>query len=419
VKFARRWSIAACALVGMVVTSFATSAPSAAQDDPGDRDDLRDQSGLVTFEVDVLRADNTQVGDTLVEIRSNVAAQKAMLTQAQDALTLAETALTVAEAALADTELRLAAVNNQAGLVVVESFIDPPIESALDVLTAESLVDATVKQSILDREAEGNASALSEYEALKAQLVTEQAAREAAAEAAEDAEADASAAFADMRSAVSQQAAFAVEVDRRLDQHLAEADALQATNPELAEQIRAREAELAVALNELDPEVQAARAQARAAELATQADANKTVPGIKPVPGGVTVVACPAGGTIQVAGDIKASLERMLADAYEAGVGMCGNGYRDPAEQIAVRRSNCGSSNYAIYEAPSSYCSPPTARPGASLHEQALAVDFTYGGGASTIDYGSAAYNWLKANAADYGFYNLPGEPWHWSVDGK
>jgi len=46
-----------------------------------------------------------------------------------------------------------------------------------------------------------------------------------------------------------------------------------------------------------------------------------------------------------------------------------------------------------------------------------LAIDFTVGGG--TIGYGSAAYDWLKAHAADYGLSNLPSEPWHWSTNGN
>nr|MBO2503998.1 hypothetical protein [Thermoanaerobacterales bacterium] len=211
--------------------------------------------------------------------------------------------------------------------------------------------------------------------------------------------------------------AFALEVERRVEQRLAEADALQDVDPELAEQIRAREAELAALLEELDEEVQAERARARSAELAAIAEANRGGTGIKPVPGGVTDVACPGGGVVQVAGDIADQVERLLTDAYEEGISMCGYGYRDPAEQIAVRRRNCGTSYYAIYQAPSSYCSPPTARPGSSMHEQGLAIDFTSGG--STIGYGSAGYQWLRANGSNYGLYNLPGEPWHWSVDGN
>ena len=61
--------------------------------------------------------------------------------------------------------------------------------------------------------------------------------------------------------------------------------------------------------------------------------------------------------------------------------------YRDPQRQIELRQQNCGSSHYAIYEAPSSACSPPTARPGSSNHERGLAVDFQNCGTRSTAYY--------------------------------
>ncbi|MGH9289222.1 MAG: M15 family metallopeptidase, partial [Acidimicrobiales bacterium] len=181
-------------------------------------------------------------------------------------------------------------------------------------------------------------------------------------------------------------------------------------------QLQAEQAQLAAALNELDEEVAAELARRRAAELSAQAEANKAAD-IQAPPGGVVSVPCPAGGSIQVAGDISKPVGRLLSAAAEDGISMCGNGYRDPADQIAVRRSNCGSSYYAIWQMPASYCSPPTARPGASMHEQGLAIDFTVGGG--TIGYGSAAYNWMKASAANYGLSNLPSEPWHWSTNGN
>ena len=414
----RRPLVIALTFASLIVTSIVVSEPSAAQESPSaERDQIGDQQALVSIDVDVLQANNVEVGDTLASVRENVQAQQAMLTEAQTVLTNAQTALAAADAALIDTQTRLDAVNVNADLVVVDAFVNPPVESSLDALTADNLVDATVKQSILHRQADNDAATLGEFQVLQEQLEAERTEREEAAAGAEAAEAEASAAYADVESAVGQQAAFAAEVQRRLDQRLAEADALQNTDPELAEQIRAREAELAAALNELDEEVQAERARQTAAELAEQADANKNITGIKPVAGGVTDVACPAGGTVQVAGDISASVERLLADAFEAGIGICGYGYRDPSDQIRVRRSNCGTSNYAIYQAPSSYCSPPTARPGTSMHEQGLAIDVTSGGG--TIGSGTSAYSWLKNNAANYGLYNLPGEPWHWSVDGN
>jgi D-alanyl-D-alanine carboxypeptidase len=410
--------IAAALMIAISVTAVVTGPPTAAQQEPGsERNQIRSGAALVSVDVDVLRAEDSEVSGALSDVRENVDAQKAALSEAQLALTAAQTNLGIAEAALADTQARLSAINDQADAVVIDSFINPPVESALDALSAESTESATVKQTLLGLQADDNAALLAQYMELQAQLNAEKTAREQAKDVAESAQADADAAYADVQDAVGQQAAFAAEVQKRIDQRLAEADNLAAVDPELAAQIRGRVEELAAALNELDEEVQAERARQHAAELAEQAEINKNIPGLKPVPGGVTDVACPDGGVVQVAGDIAHQVERLLADADAAGFTMCGYGYRDPADQIAIRRANCGTSNYAIYQAPSSYCRPPTARPGTSMHEQGLAIDFTVGSG--TIRSGSGASNWLRANAANYGLYNLPGEAWHYSVTGE
>jgi len=110
--------------------------------------------------------------------------------------------------------------------------------------------------------------------------------------------------------------------------------------------------------------------------------------------------------------DIAAQLDAMLAAAEADGLRLTGNGYRSHAEQIELRKAHCGSSDYAIYRMPASQCSPPTARPGTSMHEQGLAVDFVNCSSRTT-----ACWTWLDANAAAYGFFNLPSQPWHWSID--
>jgi septal ring factor EnvC (AmiA/AmiB activator) len=403
------------ALVGTMV--FATGTSGAQEDPASESDQVRDRQSLVAVDVDVLTAEGDTVVAALGDLDDAVEAQKHMLSEADLANAAAQADLNVADAALADTQARFTEITTQADAIVIDAFMNPPTDTALDALTAESLEDATVKQAFLNMQADANAELLGQYEALLDELAVEKAAREEAADAAAATQAEAEAAYEDVQATVGEEARFAVEVQRRLDHRLAEADALQATDPALAEQIRAREAQVAEALNALDEEVLAERARARAAELAEEADANRNLSGIKPVPGGVAEVACPSGGVIQVAGDIAPQVQRLLGDAADAGISMCGNGYRDPAEQIRVRRENCGTSNYAIYQAPSSACSPPTARPGQSMHEQGLAIDFSVGG--RTISSTSAAYRWLKANASNYGLYNLPGEAWHWSVDGN
>lgn len=92
-------------------------------------------------------------------------------------------------------------------------------------------------------------------------------------------------------------------------------------------------------------------------------------------------------------------------------------GWRNPQEQIELRRQHCGTSNFALYEMPSGQCSPPTARPGSSNHESGTAIDFACNGGGS-VSRGNACWNWLEANAGKYGLINLPSEAWHWSIDG-
>ena len=123
-------------------------------------------------------------------------------------------------------------------------------------------------------------------------------------------------------------------------------------------------------------------------------------------------------GGIQVSASIAGNLQALLAAAAADGINFGGGGYRDPAGQIAVRKSNCGSSSYAIYQEPASSCSPPTARPGTSMHERGLAIDFTDGGSHPDPRLAPASPG-CKGHASCFGLYNLPSEPWHWSTNGQ
>lgn len=103
----------------------------------------------------------------------------------------------------------------------------------------------------------------------------------------------------------------------------------------------------------------------------------------------------------------------MVAAAAAAGVTLGANSsWRSRDEQIALRRQNCGPTDYDIYARPAGECSPVTAIPGTSNHETGLAVDF------SDAQVGGAVNNWLRANAAAYHYTNLPSESWHWSWNG-
>jgi len=131
------------------------------------------------------------------------------------------------------------------------------------------------------------------------------------------------------------------------------------------------------------------------------------------VPAGADVPLTEVRGIV-VHTSIAGPLDAMLAAAEAEGLTLTGSGYRSHEQQIQLRRAHCGTSDYAIYRMPSSQCSPPTARPGTSLHEQGLAIDF-----ANCSSHTTRCWQWLDANAARFGFFNLPSEAWHWSIDGS
>jgi hypothetical protein len=138
--------------------------------------------------------------------------------------------------------------------------------------------------------------------------------------------------------------------------------------------------------------------------------------GIAPPPEDIALVTVEG---ITVHGDIAYEVGALVRAARADGLVLAGGGYRDPDRQIALRHQNCGTSSYAIYQMPSSQCSPPTARPGTSLHERGLAIDFTCNG-ALIRSHSNPCYQWLAAHAANYGLHELRSgaEPWHWSTTG-
>ncbi len=152
-----------------------------------------------------------------------------------------------------------------------------------------------------------------------------------------------------------------------------------------------------------------------------------------------SITSCPEGivsiGSAQVCRTIAENVQKLFSEAASSGINLSVQGsWRPPERQIALRKQNCGSTEYDIYTKPSGQCKPPTAIPGTSNHEKGLALDLGIGGAsfcynvAKTVSAqtscasGNAGYNWLKANAAKYGLYNnisLTKEAWHWSTTGN
>jgi D-alanyl-D-alanine carboxypeptidase len=111
--------------------------------------------------------------------------------------------------------------------------------------------------------------------------------------------------------------------------------------------------------------------------------------------------------------NVAFAYKRMVDDAKKAGFPLSGGGFRTKQRQIELRTINgCPD----VWTAAASLCRVPTAIPGRSLHEIGMAVDVTSGG--RTLTSKSPAFKWLQVHADEYGFVNLPSEPWHWSITG-
>ena len=438
--FRRLALITAVVALGSGVAVWSPVASGADDPDPArterERDAVRAQSGEVDVQVDALQAKDVEVQAALAELETNVATQTAELAEAERAHEEAEAELAAAIQAVADAQRRIDDLNLRADELVVQSFVNPPSDNALDAFRADSLSDAAVKQAVIEIQADTDADVLDQLDEAHEDMEVEQANRTAAEVTAEARKDEAAQELADVEAALAQQQAFATDLEERLNAKLAEAESLKEFDKALSDRLVREQAEVARRIRAMQEAAERQRREQEAAARAAAAAANQPRPAVSdaspripavappasvvtPAPGGLATVTCPHGGSITVAGSIAGNVQALLNAAASDGVSLCASsGWRSPQKQIELRREHCGSSNYAIYYMPSSQCSPPTARPGSSMHERGLAIDFSCNGGGA-IRHGSSCWNWLAAHADEYGLYNLPSEPWHWSTSGR
>ena len=438
-----------------VSTALLTPATSDAQTGPNPVEterrlgEVRAQRGQVDLEVSALTAQDAQLQAALDVLESNVATQHAELDEAERAVEEADAAVVEATAAVQSQQSRIVMLGMATDAVVVDAYMNPAANTGLDAFRqADSLSDVAVKQAIIEMSANADADLMDQLEQAQEDLEVDEANKEVAAADAEDRRAEADAQLTELQNALAQQQAFAADVEARLNAKLAEAESLRTFDAALADQLVREQEALAAWVRGLQEAAERQR-QADAAAAARAAAASRPAPSprsggggggggaaapapaapaaqadpapavIRPAPGGLATVTCPFGGSITVAGSIAGNVQGLLNAAASAGVSLCASsGYRSPDAQIALRRQNCGTSNYAIYYAPPSACSPPTAIPGSSMHERGLAVDFSCNGGGA-IRRGNECWNFLAAHADEYGLHNLPGEDWHWSTNGR
>ncbi|CAN5571663.1 hypothetical protein BH20ACT2_BH20ACT2_03500 [soil metagenome] len=389
----------AVALVALLVAGPATA--GSGSDPRARREEVRAERQRLVGDLDVLQATDAEVGAALDALEANVSAQEAKVADARRASDAAEAAVAQARAAEEATQAEIAELEGRLAELAVDAYINRPADDAWAVLEAANATEAAQKQALLDLRAGRDLDLADQLEGARQDLEGMRIEAEAASQEAADQRAAVESQLSELDATRDQQARVVADIDRRLDARLAEAQSLAQLDEGLSNQIVVEERALAARLAAQRPSSGAPSAPA----------------GVRRAPSGGNVSLSTVRG-ITVSSQIADQLAAMLNAADGDGVSLSGSGYRDSSGQLAVRRSNCGTSDYAVYEMPASQCSPPTARPGQSMHEQGLAIDFTHNG--SLIrSRGSAGFQWLAANASRFGFYNLPSEPWHWSTNGN
>ena len=387
---ARRAVLILLVVLGVALPAGAQDAPPAPAplpENPYERlAEIQRREAEAAMKVDLLRLSAVEVQAQLAAVESWVRAQEAVVKQAQ--ATLVESTLAV-EAARAREEAKAEELEELEELmaeIAVEAYMHPPQMAALNVVITHDLSSAEKADVMLRAKSQRDEEVADELAAAEAALRKLRVAADRKADMAAAAADEAAGALAELQRARLEQVALAEKVKLELD----------ATAKEI-ELLGVAESEAVLAV------------QRETEALLARMGRDAVVPLMK------------VRGFI-VHAEIAPALEALLAAAEKDGVILGGWGHRSTAQQVALRRQHCGGEGIsdadAVYTVPAGSCSPPTAKPGSSMHELGLAIDFTHAG-ASISTRSSPAFQWLAANASRFGLINLPSEPWHWSVNGQ
>ncbi len=352
---------------------------------------LREDAATLAVEIDALNAEADDLTAALDAAQANVDAQQAAVDSANRAVAEAKTIEDRARLEITQLERQQSQARADLQATVVESYVSFQPFDEIDVLGNDPW-GATRASTLVDIGTGTELEKLDELRSIAAELQHQQDVAAAATAEAEASQAEVEIRLSELSDALALQETLVEEVVLRQEHRLGEAAALAELDASLTQEIRDEEQKIADAI------------------------ASRVPPGGISIPAGSDIDLVSVGGiTVNVL--IEESLGALLDAMEERGFVMGGGGYRSIESQIRLRRANCGTSNYAVWNMPASRCRPPTARPGLSQHELGLAIDFTYNGRVLRSRR-TDVFRTLAELAPKYGFYNLPSEPWHWSTTG-
>ena len=413
-----RWTaFGALALAGIFGMAIGSSIDvgAVATDTRTQRSNVRSEQAKVAAKVNALESSQEQVMAALQAMEENVRGQQAVLSEARRQAEVSAAEAAQAEKDAAQTSRDLDALRARVARYAVKAYVEPPGEELMRRFEAASAQEDATRNAFLNMQSRSDSDVIDQLRSTKARLEDELARAQAAKSAAETHAAEAEGALQSLSVAQSQQQAYASQVRQRLDETLSDAAFLSRMDAELGRQIAAEAAALARAVVGVPSSGSGSGSSNTTTPPSSGSGTTTTTP-----PSGNNPYPTPALTTVNgitVASSVADRVRGLLNAASADGINLTGYGYRDFNAQIALRRQNCGTTQYAIWEMPPDACSPPTARPGYSYHERGLAIDFM-ANGRFINSRSNPGFIWLAANAGRFGFYNLPSEPWHWDTRG-
>ena len=362
---------------------------------------VRAKRAKAALRVRAATAEQRRVQVALRDINSNVQSQSAAVGNARIAASTAARDAIDARDDERRAELELASLGAARRRAVLQAYVHPPSSDFAGLLSSAGINEAGERVALRSIVGRKDADVIDRVRALEEDLTDARARAVRLAERAAGKRQAYEARLRRLKGARASQIEYSGAVEDRLERNLSEAESLRAFDTSLSKKLDAENALWARQL-----------AAAR-------------VGGVGGRTGGRGAIAIPrdiaTGSThgIVVASSIRGKLAALLDAAAKDGVYLTGGGYRSPQQQVVLRRAHCGSSSFAVYQMRASQCRPPTARPGASMHERGLAIDFRDQYSSGSLTRSSPGYRWLRGNAARFGFKNLPSEPWHWSINGR
>ncbi len=395
----------------LLVALLSVALPAGAQEDvetlevlKAEREQLQQEAAAQAVKVDAANVDFDVLAQALDDINALVDLQEARLADANQAVRSAEAQVVSAERREAEIAEEVDVLHSEVADLAVASFTGESGQNGEDLtalLLSDDPSEAARRRSLVEFQTGSLSDGIDRLRSLIAEAEVVSQRRRAAVQAAIAGKIEVESRATELKASMDAQLELVMAAELRLEARLAEAAVLDEQDSSKAAEIQRQEEVIASRIRQ-----EAAR---RAAAIAAQQVQDRP-----PVatPDEITTVQ-----GLYVHKNIASKVDQLLSAARSDGIDLSGWGYRSNLKQIELRQKHCGTSEYAVWEMAASSCSPPTARPGQSMHERGLAIDFTYNGGSITSR-SNPGFVWLNNNAHRWGFVNLPSEPWHWSTTG-